>query len=466
MLYDFLPLNRGSQEPLYLQLYDGIKNAIENGKLVGGQKLPSIRVLSQDLKLSRTTIETAYQQLSVEGYIASKPQSGYFVAQDIKKLQKQPSLSVSYSQPQENQGLIRFNLGTDCIDSKHSDIKLWRKHVKDVLGRQEILASYGDPQGEWELRSALSFYSHGARGVSVSPQDIVIGAGTQSLLYLLCGLIQENVQRVAMEKPGFRQAEQVLRDCGIEPVLLSADRDGVCVPELEQADVQALWISPSSRPNGRTIPMSRRLRLLEWAQKTGSLVIEDDYNGELRYRARPIPAWQSQDSQRVVYMGSFSKLLLPSVRIGYMILPPGLMQRYLRRVHCYNQTASKVEQLALAGYIREGQLERQLRRLRKLYAEKSTELTEALQKAFGKQMDLILQETALYLLATVKNGMDSQGLVRAALEQGVRVMPSKQETGFWGQVQMGFAGIPTQDIPEAVNRLQKAWRREEALDNP
>lgn len=459
MLYDFFPFDRKSKEPLYLQLYKSMRDAVEDGRLTGGQKLPSIRQLSQDLKLSRTTIETAYQQLHVEGYIESKPQSGYFVAKDIKRLQKQPTISMPLSNTSQNQARIRFHLGTDCIDAAHTDIKLWRKHVKDILGRQDILSSYGDPQGERELREALSAYSHGARGVCVSPQDIVIGAGTQPLLYLLCGLIQKEVKQIAMEQPGFRQAQQAFEDCGINPVLLQADRDGICLEQLEQSGVQALWVSPSSRPNGRPIPMTRRLRLLEWAQSRGGLLIEDDYNGELRYRARPIPAWQSQDSQRVVYIGSFSKLLLPSVRIGYMILPPQLMQRYQERVHRYHQTASKVEQLALARYIQEGQLERQLRRLRKIYAEKSVRLIEAFQKEFGKEIELVLQEAALYLLVTVKNGMDSQALVDAALEQGVKVMPEKQEKDSFGQVKVGFAGISTQDIPEAVYLLRKAWKR-------
>lgn len=459
MLYDFFLLDRKTKEPLYLQLYQKMRDAIEDGRLTGGQKLPSIRQLSQDLKLSRTTIETAYQQLNVEGYIVSKPQSGYFVAKDIKKLKKKSVISAPLFTTPQNQTKIRFHLGTDCIDGTHTDIKLWRKHIKDVLGRQDILSSYGDPQGEKELREVLSAYSHGTRGVCVSPQDIVIGAGTQPLLYLLCGLIQKEVKQIAMEQPGFRQAQQVFEDCGIEPVLLQADRDGICVEQLEQSGIQALWVSPSSRANGRPIPMTRRLRLLEWAQNRDGLLVEDDYNGELRYRARPIPAWQSQDSQRVVYLGSFSKLLLPSVRIGYMILPPKLLRRYQARVHRYHQTASKVEQLALARYIQEGQLERQLRRLRKIYAEKSVRLIEAFQMAFGKEIELVLQETALYLLITVKNGMNSQTLVNAALEQGVKVMPEKQEKNSFGRVKIGFAGIPIQDIPEAVSLLQKAWQK-------
>lgn len=458
MLYDFVALDRQSEEPLYIQLYHSVKEAVESGRLSGGQRLPSIRKLSEDLHLSRTTIESAYQQLTVEGYIGSKPQSGYYVMDDIEILKKEKPPAMDSPVDRISKPEPRYNFGTDCIDSEHADVKLWRKHVKDVLGRQEALSSYGDPQGEWELREALSIYSHEARGVSSSPHHIVIGAGTQPLLYLLCGLLNGLIKIVAMEQPGFRQAEQVFHDCGIQTILLPADRDGVSMKALYQSGAAALWISPSSRPNGRAIPMSRRLRLLEWAQRSGGLIIEDDYNGELRYRARPIPALQSQDSSRVIYMGSFSKLLLPSVRIGYMVLPPVLLQEYQSRAHRYNQTASKIEQVALARYIREGQLERQLRRLRKLYAEKSILLTDQLQRAFGRSMEIVLRETALCMKLTVMNGMDEDELVQTAAKQGVRIASVKDGTERdYGQVMLGFAGIPTQDIPAAVEELKRAW---------
>lgn len=458
MLYDFLDLNRQSGEPLYLQLYRNVKEAVEEGRLQAGQRLPSIRKLSEDLRLSRTTIEAAYQQLGVEGYIISRPQSGYYVMEETRGLRQAAAAPIEYRAEELPKGEVEFHLSTDCIDSRHADMKLWRKHVKDILGRQEIIAAYGEPQGERELREALSAYSHGARGVSAPPQAIVIGAGTQPLLYLLCGLLDGSARKVAMEQPGFPQAEQVFHDCGVETMLLPADRDGISMEALWKSGAGALWVNPSSRFSGRAIPMSRRLQLLEWAEQTGGLILEDDYNGELRYRARPIPALQSQDSRNVVYLGSFSKLLLPSVRIGYMILPPALLQSYQARAHRYNQTASKIEQLALARYIREGQLERQLRRLRKLYAEKSTLLTERLQLAFGGSIELVLQETALCLHLTMKNGMDSQQLVDAAYEKGVRLMPAKSrdETSF-GQVLLGFAGIPVQDIPDAVDCLKSAW---------
>lgn len=450
MLYDYFILDHRSSEPLYVQLYDKMKVAVEKGHLAAGEKLPSIRRLSESLRVSRTTVETAYQQLCVEGYIQSSPQRGYFVQEAVRT--PGPTAEVIPQETGEPGPEILFNFGSDWVDSGHTDSKLWKKHVRQVLNRQEAIASYGEHQGETALREALAAYSHNARGVIASPGQIVIGAGTQPLLSLLCGLLRPDERQVAMEAPGFQQAEQVFSDCCIPVRLLSQDQDGVKIQELEASSAKVLLVSPSNRR--QIIPMGRRVQLLQWAERTGGILVEDDYNGELRYRARPVPAMQGMGSERVVYLGSFSKLLLPSVRIGYMVLPEPLLKRYRQRAARYNQTASKIEQLALADYIREGQLEKQLRRLRKLYAAKSARLTETLRQTFGPLVELSLQETSLRLLVTVKNGMDSRELVRLARTYGVRLQEAREGVGC---VILGFAGIPIEEIAPAVARLKEAW---------
>lgn len=450
MLYDYLLLDHKSKEPLYAQLYGKIKAAVEKGHLAAGEKLPSIRHLSESLRVSRTTVETAYQQLCVEGYIQSSPQRGYFVQEAVHTSGHKPGVIPQITD--EPGPKVRYNFGSDWVDSAHTDSKLWKKHVRQVLNRQEAIASYGEHQGETALREALAAYSHSARGVAASPGQIVIGAGTQPLLYLLCGLLKPEERRAAMEAPGFQQAEQVFADCSIPVRFLPQDQDGVTIRELEASMAKVLLVSPSNRL--QIIPMARRVQLLQWAERTGGILVEDDYNGELRYRARPVPAMQGMASERVVYLGSFSKLLLPSVRIGYMVLPEPLLKRYRKRAARYNQTASKIEQLALADYIREGRLEKQLRRLRKLYAVKSTRLTETLRQMFGPLIDLSPQETSLRLLVTVKNGMDSRELVQRARTYGVRLQEARNREGC---VVLGFAGIPVEEMAPAVARLKEAW---------
>jgi GntR family transcriptional regulator/MocR family aminotransferase len=453
MTYDYLQIDKASEAPLYRQLYCCIRTAVESGHLRKGERLPSIRKLAADLSLSCTTVESAYQQLCVEGYIRSAPHRGYF-ALDAKRdrpvLRSGPPVFTRHIS-----AAVRYNFGTDCVDSRNIDLKSWRRHIRYALNRQEVLASYGEHQGETELREALSAYSYGARGVIASPAQIVVGAGTQPLLSILCGLIRSESCRIAMEQPGFAQAERVFADCGFETLKLPGDGGGICMDALKRSGVQFAYVSTSNRvKTGTGIPMSRRLELLKWARESGGIIIEDDYNGELRYRARPVPAMQGiADGKGVVYLGSFSKLLLPSVRIGYMVLTPELTKCYQKRKAAYNQTASKVEQFALASYIKSGQMERHLRKLRKLYGAKSERLIWALQSAFGSQIKITLQETPLILLLDVHTDKSAEELCRMALQKGIRVLP-----GNGGKIRMGFAGIPLEEIEDAVACLKSAWK--------
>ncbi|MCY1714132.1 PLP-dependent aminotransferase family protein [Caproiciproducens galactitolivorans] len=456
MTYDFLLLDNHSDTPLYQQLYLTIQSAIKAGHLKKGDRLPSIRKLAEDLKLSCTTVETAYQQLSVEGYIQSRPQRGYFVltsARDEAAGRKPVQISPHPSSRIE----IRYNFGSDSVDSENIDIKVWRRHIREVLNRQEVIAAYGEHQGERALREALSAYSYGVRGVVAAPEQIVIGAGTQPLLSILCGLLSDTDRRVAMEEPGFLQAEQIFSDCGLTVLHLPCDENGIRMDALKESGVRLLFVSPSNRiQTGMSLPMSRRYELLSWAQETGAILIEDDYNGELRYNARPIPAMQGMGGEQIVYIGSFSKLLLPSVRIGYMALPPKLLERYRARANRYNQTASKIEQLALSSYVKSGQMERQLRRLRKLYAAKSTRLIKALKNAFGSRMEILLEETLLSVILTVKSENTAEELCDLAAKQGVAIRPVKDSNP--PKVMLGFAGIPLSDIESAVGCLKSAWK--------
>ena len=450
--YDYLQLDRTSGVPLYRQLYLCIRGAAESGFLREGSRLPSVRRLASDLALSCTTVETAYQQLCVEGYLRASPQRGYFVRGALRaEPERAPAPPAVPRLPEKP---ARYDFGSGSVDIGDTDIKVWRKNVREALNRQSVLVSYGDPQGEPALREALSAYSYRVRGVAARPEQIVIGAGTQPLLSLLCGLLGREASSVAMEEPGFPQAEQVFADFGLPVRVLPGDADGIRMDALGQSGARLVYISPSNRVReGSCIPMSRRAELLSWAARTGGVIIEDDYNGELRYRARPVPAMQGiAGGHGVVYVGSFSKLLLPSVRIGYMVLTPELLARYLPRAANRNQTASKVEQLALAEYIRSGRMEKHLRRLRKLYGAKSEALLRALREAFGGRAEILLQETQLTALLSFPAEKDAAALCRRALDCGVRIRPADG-----GRVRLGFAGIPLEEIGEAVARLKDAW---------
>ena len=454
MAYDFLQPDKASKIPLYQQLYSSVRRAVESGHLRVGERLPSIRALADSLSLSCTTVESAYQQLCVEGYIRARPQRGYFVLDARSPVPERPPAPAGAPRP-AGKTPPRYNFGSDCVDGGSMDLRLWRRQIRDVLNRQEVIASYGEHQGEAALREALSSYSYAVRGVVAPPDRIVIGAGTQPLLAVLCGLLNAGERAVAMEEPGFRQAEQVFSDCGFSVLKLPGDDDGPRMDALRESGARLLFVSPSNRvKTGMSLPMSRRAELLRWARGCGGVIIEDDHNGELRYRARPIPALQGMSGGRsVVYIGSFSKLLLPSVRIGYMALPPRLLARYRKRAGNYNQTASKIEQLALANYIKSGQMERHLRRLRKLYGTKCDRLIRELRRAFGDGVGILLQETPLCLILSVRARAGARELCRLALKNGVRAGTTRDG----GKVLLGFAGIPAEEIGDAVRCLKDAW---------
>lgn len=460
MTYDFLELDRSGKLPLYQQLYDKISSAVENGSLTVGTRLPSIRKLSEDLQLSRTTIESAYQQLCIEGYIKSLPQKGYYVQSAPQKSVIKSTASV-LSKSTESRYNILYDLGSDLADRNETDIRLWRSHIKNVLKKEAVIASYGEPQGEPELRNALALYSHGIRGAVTDGSRILIGAGTQALLYIICGLISEIKPRTAaMEQDGFPLAERVFSDCGFSVHKLKSDIDGIIPEELYKNGSSILFINPSCNKNGQPLRMSRRRELLKWAEATDSIIIEDDYNGELRYSSRPFPALQSADSERVIYIGSFSKMLLPSVRIGYAVLTPELLKIYKSRTGFYNQTSSKIEQLALAEYIKTGELERRLRRLRKLYREKSQLIMQTLESTFDSSalnLKATLQETALCFLLSLNTSRSAGEMLALAKNQGVRLSYSNSDSKNTTELKLGFGGIPTADIINAINALKRAW---------
>lgn len=442
----FVSLHPESKIPLYQQLYEAIREAIESGTLPLGTKMPSIRQLPEELGVSRTTVESAYQQLCVEGYLKSRPQRGYFVAAARRPGEELPAKKIPAS-VSSSQTMVRFDFGTDRVDVESADITIWKRHIRDVLNRPDSITSYGDPQGELSLREALASYAYRARGVQTSAEQIIIGAGIQPLLTILCGLLPQ--KKVAMDQAGFLQAERAFDDCAMEVVRLPSDGEGLSVQALADSGVRQVLVSPSS-PTGiaAVMPPSRRFELLQWAESTGGLLIEDDYNGELRYTARPIPAVQGSGRESTVYLGSFSKLLLPSVRVSYMVLPIRLLEQYAPRARAYNQTASKIEQLALADYIREGQLERHLRRMRKLYHGKSEVLLSSLRNAFGAKIPVFLQETSLAVVVQIP---DADNVVQRGRERGLRMKAVGKDL-----IRLGFSGIPLTRIPAGVQTLYEA----------
>ncbi len=443
MLYDFIIADKNAKKPMYRQIYLSVRKAIENGNLKKGSKLPSIRKLSADKGISKTTVQSAYDQLCAEGYIVNKPQSGYFVAAAFENIPK--TADRIYAQTQESR-YFSYDFSGKSIDENIVDLAEWKKNIKDIINRNYLLTSYGDVQGEEALRIALQKYALGTRSVNAQADNIVVGAGTQAILVLLCSLIGFG-KRIAMEKLSFVQSEWVFKSFDYDVVYFDCDDYGATVDSLKELSPDVILINPNfTGGRGDNMPVTRRLEIIDWARENNALIIEDDYNGELRYSTLPMPCVQNYDTENTVYVGSFSKVLLPSVRISYTVLPQKLMARYNSAKRLMNQTASKTEQLALAKYIESGKIEAHLRKARRVYLEKSRLLQESVKKYFP-EADRDFNETSLYLTLKPPFEADREQIEQDLAQKSVRLMASNKGNDVFT---LSFSGIAQEKIDEGV----------------
>lgn len=443
MLFDFINLKSGNGA-VYISLYEQISSAVKSGIIKSGERLPSIREAAMQLKVSRTTVENAYLRLCMEGTAESQPQKGYFICESLPH---KPEALIKRTEESN----ILYDFSGRKIDSAAADTEAWKRIVREVLRDTRELTSYGDPQGEPGLREALAAYSYKARGVRADVENIVIGAGIGPLLTLLCGLVGRECT-VGMEQGGFNQATEIFSDFGIDCSVLESDLNGAKIRSLNKSNADILFLMPSSLSKISVTGLSaRRTEFVKWAQEDEKrLIIEDDYNGELRYTARSMTAFQGKYPDKTVYIGSFSKLLLPSVRIAYAVLPVGLAEKFRLRSAVYNQTCGKVEQLALKSYIENGALEKHLRRLRKLYYAKSQSLCKAVKATFP-DAEIKLYESSLSVGLRINKEYESEEICAVAQKHGIRLLKTENS----GEVRLCFAGISEKDIYPAINKLRK-----------
>ena len=448
MLNDFIIIDKKEKAPLYRQIYLSVRRSIENGSLKKGTKMPSIRRLSEDLSVSKTTVTGAYEQLCVEGYIKNIPQSGYYVEAEFNR--KPKSFESENSDKSEQNRFYDYDFSGKSIDEKIINLTEWKKCVKDVLNQNYLLTSYGDEQGERTLRRALQKYGLGTRSVNTVTENIIVGAGTQPLLYLLCTILGRN-KKIAMADSSYIQSELVFKSFGYDIEYFENDKFGVTVDSLDKIKPDLILINPNfTNESGTNMPVNRRLEIIEWAKNNNALIIEDDYNGELRYITHPMPCVQNYDSENTVYLGSFSKVLLPSVRISYMVLPDKCMTAYNKIKRITNQTASKAEQIALAKYIESGKIDAHLRKARRIYLEKSKVILDSIKKQFGNSAKIVFNETSLYISIFVSGDVNRKAVDEKLKKFSVGIMPYKTENNEFG---LSFSGIPQEKITRGIEIL-------------
>ena len=455
-------LKRTGGTPLYEQLYEYIKNEIIQGRLPFKTKLPSKRKLADFLQISQNTIDTAYNQLVAEGYLEVIPRKGYFVmaSEDLEYI---PKIDRTEKQ-QEQERVYRFHFHPSQIDTTSFPFASWRKLAKQVIdvGNNNLLL-LGNSKGEYELRKEIANYLYHARGVICTPQQIILGAGVEILLQQLIGLFKEDTI-YGVEDPGYHLIHRILKQYPKQVFPLSVNEEGLAIDELEQSKINVLYMTPSHHfPYGNVLSVNQRVKLLNWAVGSENrYIIEDDYDSEFRYIGKSIPSLQSMDQfNKVIYLGSFSKSLMPSIRISYMVLPNQLLKIYEEEFSFYHSTVSRIDQHILAKFIRQGMFEKHLNRMRKVYRQKRDIVISTI-RACTDQISIIGGNSGLHIVLVVDNGMTEVELVKQAEMSNLKIYPLSsyrivEKESTLPEIVCGFAGIETKKLEEAIRSLLESW---------
>lgn len=479
-----LTIDAQDERPIYEQIYRQVRQAIETGSLEAGSRLPSIRKLCGDLCVSHTTAERAYLQLGVEGYVRNVPRSGYVVEQiDTDYLHSLSAASKSPSKPDGTDAGIPFDPLRDQAlkgrsarwDFSFTNLaagsfpsKAWHQLTDDVLfsGACRDLERYDHQEGPGALARQLAPYLGRTRGVQAQPEQVVVKPGTEAALVALLSLFDRDGMVVGVEEPGYGSIRLAAARLGLKTVPLPVDRGaGAFLDALRRERPTIAFTTPSHQfPTGAVLSLESRIELLKWADANGAFIIEDDSCNEYRYDVRPIPSLQSLDFHgRVVYLGNFSKVLSPSLRVSYMVLPWRLLRRYNRQFGHSLGDMPWLTQEVLARMIGEGHFEQHVNRMVAATRKRHDALLDALRREMGAFLDIGGVNSGIHFYVDVRNGMDQDALLRSALKQGANVYGTDR---YWfsrpaptSTVMVGFSAIDAASIPDGVSALKRAWFR-------
>jgi GntR family transcriptional regulator/MocR family aminotransferase len=468
--------------PLFRQLYAGIRDAVLGGRLPAGSRLPPSRGLAAELGVSRNTVLLAYDQLGAEGYVEAEPRSGVRVAGAVTlPPPRRPAVSAPDPRPasprlsSRGSAIARaglpgssgrepaprpFRPGTPALELFPARIwgRLWNRRLKDPPS-----LGYADPAGFPPLRAALAEYVGAARGVRCTEDQVIVVGGSQQALDLAARVLLDPGDEVWLEDPGYRGARAAMLAAGARLVPVPVDGDGLRVDRGRALAPRSrlACVSPSHQfPLGATMSAGRRLDLLSWASSAGAWVLEDDYDSEFRYRARPLASLQSMDAEgRVIYVGTFSKTLLPALRLGYVVVPPDVVEAFrIARAIC-DRHAPVLDQAVLADFLAQGHFARHVRRMRACYAERQEAMLRAFGHWLGGRIEVRPAEAGMHLVGWLAPGEDDQAVSARLLEAGVEapalsryalVRPER------GGLLLGWAGYSPAAIEDAARRMAAA----------
>lgn len=453
-------------DTLYGHLYKCIKNDIIQGLLAPGHKLPSKRTFAKNLGISTITIENAYAQLIAEGFIYSIPKSGYFIS-DIKEPNHQAKARLLAENVILSSDTTPYiaDFTSNQTASENFPFSIWAKIIRELLNDNRIDLMTNSPCGGiYYLREAIANHLKQFRGMTVSPEQIIIGAGTEYLYGLIIQLLgYEKIY--AVENPGYQKISQVYKSNHVSCKFINMDKDGVVLSELEKSNTDIVHLSPSHHfPTGIIMPIGRRYELLGWASKSDSrYIIEDDYDSEFRLTGQPIPTLQSIDvMEKVIYMNTFTKSLSSTVRISYMVLPKHLVTEFYSRLHFYSCTVSNFEQYTLARFIKDGYFEKHINRMRTFYHLQRDTLLNTIKKSpLSSYVTISEEDSGLHFLMHIKTKIPDQLIIQKAKQNGINISclsqyyvdaPPQMEHTFI----INYSFITKERMEEAIYKLYKS----------
>lgn len=492
-----LDLASRARVPLYRQLYEWFRTAIAEGQMRPGQRLPSTRTLAGELKVSRIPVANAYDQLVAEGYLETFPGAGTRVSRSIPNdallspARSTPSgnRQSTMQQPAQKRTARRishrgtaltqlpaqswlnivgpFRVSLPALD--HFPLGVWsklvaryaRKPAKGVMG-------YADAMGYLPLREAIAEYLRTVRGVRCEARQVLVTTGSQQGLQLSAQVLLDASDRVCMEEPGYPSARQAFLAAGAQVIPIPVDHEGINVARLASLGqgARAVYVTPSHQyPLGMVMSATRRMLLLQWAARTGAWIIEDDYDSEYRFGSRPIAALQGLDpGSTVIYIGTFSKVMFPALRVGYIVVPADLVPAFAAARDAADVFSSTLYQIVLTDFIREGHFARHIRRMRMLYMERRAALVKAIRTHIGDSLEVVGSEAGMHLVVLLPPGTNDVAVSRKAAQLGISAAPlstcytkSLSRGGLKrGGLILGYAGASPREINDAVSKLRMA----------
>lgn len=455
-MYD---IDINSKTPIYVQLYEQIKKDIQSN-LKAGEKLPSIRKMTLEYKISKNTVQSAYNQLYAEGYIQSIPQSGYFVSKDLYETIQNNQNQEIINQKEENS--IKYDFYPACLSNDLFPKKIWLRLYNKVLKSDLNMGIYHDIQGDILLREEIAKYLIQSRGVNCSANNIVITSGFSDSIHLITQLLKNFITKVAFETPSYRVAKKVFlqHDCKIEEI--KVNKDGIDIKALNNSSSNLLYITPSHQYYfGVTTPIAKRVEIINWAKINNCYIIEDDYDSELSYNNRPVPAMQSiNNNQQVIYTGTFSKSFSPSIRVAYLVLPKEILKLYKKEFDYFYSSVPIDTQKTLALFIKEGYWDRHLRKVRTINKRKHDIMKDFFYSKMIDEIDILRQGSGLNFLIKPKIDIDLNQLVKKASKKNIKLYLRSLDENT-DVLSMGFGGFEEEDLKEALNSFYTLWKKQE-----